>query len=304
MGRYLQLALMAINLSHLLVIVVVLLAIQPLIQSKSIQETFKSLQNFEKSQKGQTVKGLHEIKRYLNRYGYLNYNQNDVMKVEDEEFDDHLEDAVKTYQKNFHLNVTGKLDSNTVNQMTKTRCGVADNNVGLQYVFFDGNPKWRDDETQLNFTFDTSINESMLAIIRPACLQGFAEWENVTQFTFTEVPIDSAADITIGYYRREHGDSAPFDGPGNTVAHAFAPTVGKLHFDADDQFSLTPNHQQMDAITVCAHEIGHTLGLGHSTNKHSIMHPDLQAGDTSKRSLQPDDIQGIRTLYSNFFFFY
>merc|ERR1712071_275249 len=100
MGRYLQLALMAINLSHLLVIAVVLLTIQPLIQSKSIQETFKSLQNFEESQKGQTVKGLHEIKRYLNRFGHLNYNQttNHVMKAEDEEFDENLENAVKTYQ--------------------------------------------------------------------------------------------------------------------------------------------------------------------------------------------------------------
>merc|ERR1712071_52104 len=185
MGRYLQLALMAINLSHLLVIVVVLLAIQPLIQSKSIQETFKSLQNFEKSQKGQTVKGLHEIKRYLNRYGYLNYNQNDVMKVKDEEFDEHLEDAVKTYQKNFHLNVTGKLDYNTVNEMTKPRCGVPDDNkVDLQYAFFDGNPKWPDDQTQLSFKFDTSVNDNMLTILRPACLHGFAEWERVSQFTF------------------------------------------------------------------------------------------------------------------------
>ena len=60
------------------------------------------------------MKGLHEIKHYLSAFDYLKLNHSiglskyDHASVKDKvEFDEHLERAIKSFQKNFHLNVTG-----------------------------------------------------------------------------------------------------------------------------------------------------------------------------------------------------
>ena len=60
---------MATNLFLFLSIILLLLVIQPI-----RGHFFKSLQHLEGSHKGQTVKGLHEIKHYLSAFGYLKLN--------------------------------------------------------------------------------------------------------------------------------------------------------------------------------------------------------------------------------------
>lgn len=70
------------------------------------------------------MEGLHEIKRYLIEFGYLKLNHNiglskynhAIVKDKDE-FDDHLERAIKSFKKNFHLIFTGRLNSSTLNKM-------------------------------------------------------------------------------------------------------------------------------------------------------------------------------------------
>ena len=49
-----------------------------------------------------------------------------------------------------------------------------------------------------------------------------------------------------------------------------------------------------DAAT---HELGHFLGLGHSSVSSSSMNPWMSACTTSFRSLDPDDLAGIESLY-------
>ena len=46
------------------------------------------------------------------------------------------------------------------------------------------------------------------------------------------------ADIRIGFYYGDHADGMSFDGPGNTIAHAFYPENGNVHFDASERWSL------------------------------------------------------------------
>ena len=104
------------------------------------------------------------------------------------------------------------------------------------------------------------------------------------------------ADIKIGFGRPNHGDGAPFDGRGGTIAHAFAPTDGRFHFDADEPWSVGVRPRSFDMETVALHEIGHLLGLGNSSVEKAIMCPSLSTG-RSKR-LHRDDIQGIRVLYN------
>ncbi|KAL4633763.1 hypothetical protein ACB092_04G145600, partial [Castanea dentata] len=289
---------MATNLSLLLSIILHLLVIQPI-----RGHSFKSLQHLEGSHKGQTVKGLHEIKRYLSAFDYLKLNHS----IDKDEFDEHLERAIKSFQKNFHLNVTGRLDSSTLDVMMTPRCGheskyaffpgcgVTDDNMSPNYAFFDGQPKWN--KNYLNYTFDSSVTLEVQEKLRPAVQKGFLEWFQWTKFTFEEAPQGSKSDIVIGYYRGWHGDDQAFDKPGNVLAHAAPPTIGKMHFDADENWSIdNPNVDQLDLVSVLTHEIGHILGLQHSTNVDAIMYPFMNRGMT-KRELTDDDIDGIAALY-------
>lgn len=93
----------------------------------------------------------------------------------------------------------------------------------------------------------------------------------------------------------------------NTLAHAFQPGTeaifgaigsvgGDLHFDVGRSFVDDPNANSStyDIFTVALHELGHALGLGHSTVAGSAMQA-VYAG--SRRSLSADDIAGINSIY-------
>jgi hypothetical protein len=127
---------------------------------------------------------------------------------------------------------------------------------------------------------------------------GFAIWAEQTPLTFTEASDSSQADIVIGWARGDHGDGDPFDGPGDVLAHAsypnpYQPEQVILHFDEDEDWVDGPN-EDVDLVTVAAHEIGHTLGLDHSRDPNSLMFPSYSG---PHRFLDNDDIAGVQSLY-------
>jgi Matrixin len=56
-------------------------------------------------------------------------------------------------------------------------------------------------------------------------------------------------------------------------------------------------HGTFDLRAVLTHELGHLLGIGHSTSKKATMYAGVETGDTSPRSLSADDIAAICAIY-------
>ncbi|KAK1374310.1 Metalloendoproteinase [Heracleum sosnowskyi] len=296
--------------------------------SNANQSPFQFLEDLKGYHKGDKVEGIHELKQYLNQFGYLNYNH-DHSKVQnvqtnsdekDDHFDDILESAIKTYQLNYHLKPTGVLDPKTISTMMLPRCGVSDIMINgatrmragqkkmhhhpksmhavSHYQFFSGSPKWPLDKSNLTYIFSANTSANATRAIARA----FDKWAASTHFTFTEIQDNSStssnvtADIRIGFYSRDHGDGYPFDGPYGVLAHASAPTSGSFHLDADEPWSIGPVPDHIDLETVALHEIGHLLGLQHSSVTDAIMYPSVSDG--MAKELHGDDVQGIKDLYS------
>ncbi|KAG6420907.1 hypothetical protein SASPL_117451 [Salvia splendens] len=281
------------------------------IPSDKKSSPFDFIKQLKGSHKGVNTKGIHQLKVYLKEFGYLEYlNQT---HANDDDFDDILESAIKTYQENYGIEPTGRIDIITVSKMTAPRCGVPDIVNGTNYMhpggkkhksgsrnvhtvshfsFFPGNPRWPSSKTHLTYRFLLNFPIEAMAPVARA----FQKWESSTHFTFARVQTYQISDLVIGFHRYDHGDGAPFDGPGGTIAHAFSPTNGRFHYDADEWWSIGSVEDAFDLETVALHEIGHLLGLGHSSVDASIMYPSISAGEI--KNLHDDDIQGISALYN------
>ncbi|KAK6922121.1 LOW QUALITY PROTEIN: Peptidase M10, metallopeptidase [Dillenia turbinata] len=278
--------------------IVFLLAFPNIIQSHSNQ--FEVIQKLEGYHKGQSSSEVLHLRQYLQKFGYLKHQNISLYKGE--EFDEAVESAVKLYQQFYGLNVTGYLDSDTVNLMIRPRCGFPDiidhehthYNFSPSFTFLPDNPRWSNGHYNLRYRFLSSTLYILSDIFRRA----FDQWAKVSLFRFQEITDNSNTEIQIGFYTRDHGDGSPFDGPWGTLAHAFWPEDGRLHFDADESWSVADpiRADKFDLESVAVHEIGHILGLGHSTDPNAVMYPTTTVG-VAKRELSDDDVKGIRSLY-------
>ena len=134
------------------------------------------------------------------------------------------------------------------------------------------------------------------ALVEGAARQAFAEWTAETNLVrVTEVSASSAANITIS-----------FGNVGAAFASAWPPPVGSIVLSATAAWATPPAPApllELDVQSVLAHEIGHALGLAHSSvSSHSVMYPfiDQAFGIGQSRIIYPDDKVAISSLYDNY----
>ncbi|KAJ4828858.1 hypothetical protein Tsubulata_044333 [Turnera subulata] len=250
------------------------------------------------AKKGDKIEGIHNLKKFLHQFGYLDVQYlNDQEVDHDDQLDENTEGAIKAYQLNFNLNPTGILDSETVSLMSRPRCGVPDiingktrmnsgaSNYTTNYKFFPGSPKWPISKKVLTWAIAPGTRKDVAL-----SLQGFStqQWKRAVPFDFKYIGEDNVtADIKISFKKG--------DGPQKALAYAFGPTSGVMVFDADENWSNGAVPGKYDMGTVGLHELGHVLGLDHSSDKNAIMWPYI--GDSTRRGLGLDDWYGMKALY-------
>lgn len=146
-----------------------------------------------------------------------------------------------------------------------------------------------------SFVADTADTENERDAIRAAMVR----WQAASAVRFQEVAPTAEPDVEIGFATRCYGRDECFDGPGGTVAHATTGAVPDAYafFDDDESWERatgpTPENE-LELFAVALHELGHVIGLEHSTKPESVMFPGYDGGSSE---LQDDDIAAAQALY-------
>lgn len=160
---------------------------------------------------------------------------------------------------------------------------------------------------------------------RTAMIDALQAWADVVQITFIETAIaNENVAIDFNFATGDHsaietqeaGDSdCPFDGANGKLAHAgFPPGVaslcpntlaetfaGNVHFDDAEtweQDDTTGTDSKVSLTLIACHEIGHAIGLTHSTVAGAVMRPSFSSDDAFL-GLQTDDITNIQAGYAS-----
>jgi peptidoglycan hydrolase-like protein with peptidoglycan-binding domain len=259
--------------------------------------------------RGEEVRSVYD---YLRQYGYF---QNEELAehypnwtpavlrepADPEVFDDAIEEAVELFQAANGLPVTGVVDDEMQQVMKMPRCSFPDyynppNMIHFHepHYFTAQGSTWAN--KNLSYRFANYTGDMSQGDVRSQVQNALFSWTSSSAVSFTEV--GSGENLTLGFYSGDHGDGSPFDGSSGVLAHAYYPAYGgDIHFDDAETWSTSAGSGKIHLETVALHEMGHSLGLGHSGVSSAVMYAYYGGARTS---LTDDDRAGIWSLYGAF----
>ncbi|TKR65168.1 hypothetical protein L596_025613 [Steinernema carpocapsae] len=261
---------------------------------------------------------------YLNSFGYL--------KTKSPTFSE-MKAALETFQDLLSIERTGELDSETIEEMKRPRCGNSDvptKKTGRSPRFLYRS-KWENkmtgqekDTLTLTWFIASYTNDLTRTQIQETVKKAFSIWTREVdlinhhniKLIFEEADYEDEADIVIMWAKGDHDDPFPFDDGGhsggqtNVLAHTFYPIYaslnnlnGDIHLDDYEKWTIDPEAEGANFLDVLTHEIGHSLGLGHSRKETALMFPIYRK---NSNALDVDDKCAVNWSYmgaSNFCMF-
>ena len=147
----------------------------------------------------------------------------------------------------------------------------------------------------MSFQVVRSSNKMSPSRVLTEVRKAFALWSRVADLEFVESRT-GVVDLEVRYETYAHGDGDPFDGPGGTLAHAFYPRWGgDIHMDDSEDWTVG-EERGTNMLATLTHEIGHSLGLEHSSVPGAVMTP-FSSPYNPNFALSQDDIEGVVALY-------
>lgn len=186
---------------------------------------------------------------------------------------------IRNYQRDFGLDVTGKLNDETKLVMAKPHCGTRNLEKRGDTV------KWS--KKLISYRIRDYPAGASREFVKSIVNRAFNEWSKVTNLDFVEKS-DLAVDIEVNFGGTSHSRRAgqcTFDSP-STLAHAYFPEDGDVHFNG--KYFFESSEYKDDFLDTAMHELGHSLGLEHSNTNGVLMHPSDMNRHTEP---QAEDVQ-------------
>ncbi|KAH6855412.1 carbohydrate-binding protein [Chaetomium sp. MPI-CAGE-AT-0009] len=241
-----------------------------------------------------------EVHNYLKRFGFMPADASPPSA--DSAVGEETSTAIKAFQKFFALTVDGVFGPKTRAAMSEARCGFPDL---LHAVDFSVSGPWP--SRKLRYAFGKMTRQLPDEnVAKAAVRRALNTWANAVpgmEFKLVDINASPKPDFIIEWRPAADPDHSMV---GGVLAHADFPPGFSIvvtgpplpcHYD-DDEHTWVDGAvaNGFDIETIGLHEIGHILGLYHSSVPGAVMFPTVSANLT-KRTLTPDDQQGIRNLY-------
>ncbi|KAI6238045.1 Matrix metalloproteinase [Aphelenchoides fujianensis] len=225
------------------------------------------------------------VKDYLDAFGYTAAVRNAGTKMAGSED----EEALKEFQRFMGVNPSGKVDTMTQSAMKRRRCSNWDKPQATHEQKL-----WEKDSLVWSISsYPIGLNASD---VRELVAQAFKAWEIVIAIDFVPAtPRTPPAEIDVMF---EFADRDPInrnDRTGYSVAAATEPVKSRVWIKRAERDKKPAD---LDIFLVIVHEIGHVLGLSHSTDQSSVMFPIFQRQIGEELPvINSDDVERLRNLY-------